>query len=307
MQASPEGRPLTGPSLRSHARYQSFHDTLFSAYGDGGDGGDANLAASTADLLASAHVVLAGTTSTKLVGSLLLGFSLVALLENPPEDSLHPRPALANLCLGVACGLSFATTTFAMLEAHFLHDLTSAGAAFVRRERRDAAVAHQELGSDDAWGDTGGGRGLGHGHEGHGHGGEAGLGPYAGLGPGLGLGLVDAEDARLAAKFGGLLRDLDRLRGWSRAGLWAAMALLTLAVLLRLGGGDLGFVAAGGCGVLALMAAAAAPVLARLREAYAPLIKEYRGHPSSANAENAAVLSGGRGAAIAPGGSDGQL
>jgi len=263
------------PRYQSFQRHQSFQ---FADYSDGLH----SPPSSTADLLSAAHLVMVSTTQTKLVGSMLLGFSLVALLENPPSEG-GSGAALANVLLGVAVGLSFATTTFAMLESHYLHTLSSAGGGYLARERAllDADYA------DEASLGAGGARMLGHHHHHH----RGGLPDLADRLP------VDEEDARLAFKFNGLMADLDRLRGGARIGLWLAMALLTVAVLLRLGGGDLGFVAAGGGLVVALMAAAASPVLRRLRGAYAPLIREYRGLASSGGAESGSALRGGGGAA----------
>ena len=53
-------------------------------------------------------------------------------------------------------------------------------------------------------------------------------------------------DAALAVKFSALLADLDSARSVARAALFFSLLLLLVATLLRLGGGDLGFLAAGG-------------------------------------------------------------
>ena len=208
---------------------------------------------------------------------------------------------IAKLCLGIAVATTFAATTFAMLEFHYLHTLALASELYLGR---DKDYDLESLGGDSgAFADADGihpPSGLGSGGLGGGLGTSLGvaLGVQLGSSPGgsgsgpqveTGYGAEDADDAKLAAKFKALLVDLEHLRASSRLGLWAAMMLLVVATLLRLGSGDLGFVVVGALVVCGLGAAAAAPVLRRLRASYAPLIKEFRGVAASESINTAAL------------------
>lgn len=277
----------SGTSAGAEQSYQSFSQ-YFTPFGDDTEDLFPDQQGGTSDLVRHANLVLVHTTQIKLVGSLLLGFSLLTLLSSPPGSAEIGDPdgspsaggdggaaagasyhvsgeALAKLLLGTAVATTFAATTFAMLEAHYVHTLSSASERYLSARKEwamrmsRASFGHTE---DGAFG----GERYSEGD------------PEAGdrVLRGGDSGNVDS-DARLAAKFQALLMDLEKMRKWARGGLWFSMVLLILATLLRLGRGDLGFVVLGAVIVCVFLALAATPVLRRLRSGYAPLIREYRG------------------------------
>jgi hypothetical protein len=89
----------------------------------------------TRETLKHVQVIVVAITQIKMGGTILFGFSLLSLLQNPHER--HEYEPFAKFALGVCIAITFATTTFAMFEAHYLETLSSASQQFLNREKAD--------------------------------------------------------------------------------------------------------------------------------------------------------------------------
>lgn len=93
---------------------------------------------STAEMVTASRTVIAGATQIKIVGVILLGFSLMQL-QNPISDGyLTWYDPAAKSILGLAIAITFMTTTYTMCEAHYLSTLSSVAGTLANKEKDDS-------------------------------------------------------------------------------------------------------------------------------------------------------------------------